>query len=83
MSVQSSRLRRRKCPNETGLKLEKVMDCWPVKVKLVKRHTHYPVPGNVKASVKVSKELRKIVTVFVHTKKAVDLNHHSSCIMHH
>ena len=34
-------------------------------VILVKRHTHYPVPGNVKASVKVSKGLRKIMTIFV------------------
>jgi hypothetical protein len=50
-------------------------------VILVKRHTHYPVPGNVKASVKVSKGLRKITTIFVHTKKAVDLNHHASCII--
>jgi hypothetical protein len=49
------------------------------RVILVKRHTHYPVPGGVKASVKVNKELK----IFVHTKRAVDLNHHASCIMYH
>jgi hypothetical protein len=42
--------------------LEKVRDYWS-RVALVKRHTHYPVPGDVKASVNVSKELR----IFVHT----------------
>ena len=46
---------------------------------LVRRHTHYPVPGGVKASVRVSKELR----IFVHIKRAVDLNHHASCIKRH
>ena len=46
-----------------------------------KRHTHYPVPSNVK----VSKELGKVMIIFVHSKKAVnelvDLNHQitSSC----
>jgi hypothetical protein len=49
------------------------------RVILVKRHTHYPVPGGVKASIMVNKELK----IFVHTKRAVDLNHHASRITHH
>ena len=36
----------------------------PSKVKLVKRHTHYPVPSNVN----VVKELGKIMVIFGHTK---------------
>ena len=39
------------------------------KVKLMKRLTHYPVPSNLK----VSKELGKIMIIFVHTKRAVVL----------
>ena len=34
----------------------------------VKRHTHYPVPSNPKAG----KRLGKFVTIFAHTKKAVE-----------
>ena len=58
MSVQSSEEEKvnGKSRKETGLKLEKVRDYWPSKVKLVKGHTHYPVPGNVKASGKVNTE---------------------------
>ena len=76
MSVQSSEEEKVQTKQAKIWRLEMI---GPSKVKRVKGHTHYPVPGKVKASVKVSKEIR----IFVHTKRAVDLNHHTSFIMHH
>jgi hypothetical protein len=46
--------------------MEEIRDYWPVKVMLVKRHTHYPAPSNVA----VSKELGKILFVLI--EMAVD-----------
>ena len=40
------------------------MDIGPSKVKLVTRHTHYPVPSNVN----VSEWLGRVMIIFVHTK---------------
>jgi hypothetical protein len=58
--------------------LEKVRDYCASKVKLVKKYTYYPVPRNVKVSREQGARKNhgsRVMIIFVHTKKAVNLNH--------